>query len=75
LCCQGLVVAQHEGGFLYLLDDIGNGEGLSRACYPEQCLEAITLPDTLGQCRDGLRLVPRWGKFRCNFKFQILGFR
>ena len=35
---QGLVVGQHQGGTLHLLDDLGHGEGLARAGDAQQGL-------------------------------------
>ena len=54
---QGLVVSQHEGRAAGVLDDVGYGEGLSRAGYPQQGLGRKAAFDPLGELADGFRLV------------------
>ena len=55
---QRLVVGQHQGGLLDLLDDLGHGEGLAGAGDAQQGLLAQPVLDARGQGRDGLGLVP-----------------
>ena len=55
---QRLVVGQHKGGLLDLLDDLGHGEGLAGAGDAQQGLLAQPVLDARGQGRDGLGLVP-----------------
>ena len=55
---QGLVVGQHQGGPLDLLDDLGHGKGLAGAGDAQKGLLVQPHLDALGQGLDGLRLVP-----------------
>ena len=55
---QGLVVGNDEGRLLKLLDHVRHGEGLSGSGHAHQRLKLISLPETLHQLFDGLRLVP-----------------
>ena len=56
---QGLVVGQHQGGPLDLLDDLGHGEGLARAGDAQKHLMLEALFNALSQRGDGLRLIAR----------------
>src|SRR3989338_3957130 len=54
---QGLVVGQHEGGAVDLLDDLGHGVGLAGAGDAEQHLVLFGVAETAPQGLDGLGLV------------------
>ncbi len=57
LGCEGLVVRQHEGRPLQLLDDVRHGERLSRACDPPQHLVALSRANAADQRLNRLRLI------------------
>jgi len=57
-------VSHHQGGDLQLLDDIGDGESLARACSAQQHLIAVALFDTLDELADSFGLVAG-GLIRC----------
>ncbi len=67
---QGLVVGQHQGGALHLLDDLGHGEGLARAGDAQQGLLVQPHLNAVGQGLNGLRLVAGGLIFRYHFKFR-----
>ena len=67
---QRLVVGQHQGGPLHLLDDLGHGEGLAGAGDAQQHLLLQPVLDALRQLGDGLGLVPGGLIFRNHFKFR-----
>ena len=67
---QGLIVGQHQGGPLDLLNDLGHGKGLARTGDAQQGLLVQAHLDTLGQGLNGLRLVTRRGVLRNHFKFR-----
>jgi hypothetical protein len=54
---QGLVVGDHKGRLLHLLDDARNRVCLAGAGRPEQGLEAVAAGDALGQLRDRAGLI------------------
>ena len=56
---QRLVVAQDERGLVDVGDDVGDGEGLSRAGDTEQRLGRQALADTVGELADSFGLVAR----------------
>ena len=58
---QGLVMGQHQGRALDLLDDVGHGEGLARARDPQQRLERQAALEALHETRDRLRLIAGGG--------------
>ena len=62
---QGLVGRQNKGWPAGLGNDVGHGEGFSRASHPKQGLIGKPLPKPLAQARNGLRLVTGWAK-RCH---------
>ena len=70
---QGLVVCQHEGRASGVLDDVGYGEGLSRAGYPQQGLGRKAAFDPLGELADSFRLVA--GRTVVAGKFELHGKR
>ncbi len=57
-------MSHHQGGDLQLLDDIGDGKGLARACSAQQHLVAVTLLDALDELADRFGLVAG-GLIRC----------
>jgi hypothetical protein len=59
---QRLVVREHEGRELRILDELGHGEGLARPGHAPEGLEAQVVLDPLGQERNGLSLVPGRGE-------------
>ena len=69
---QSLVVGQHQGGALDLLNDLGHGEGLARAGDAQQSLLVQPHLQSAGQGRDGFRLISGGLIFRNNFKFRHL---
>ena len=64
---KGLVVGQHQGGALHLLDDLGHGKRLPRAGYPQKRLLLQAMFYAGRQRRNGRRLVSR----RCIFADQL----
>src|SRR3989304_76850 len=56
---ERLVVGDHEGRLLYLLDDPGHRGRLPRARSAEEGLVAVARPDGCGERRDRLRLGAR----------------
>ena len=66
---QRLVMGQHQGGPLDLLNDLRHGEGLARAGDSQQGLLVQPHLDAVGQGVDGLGLVAAGGVFRYHFKF------
>ena len=54
---ESFVMAQNQGGFLDLLNDIGHSEGLARASDTEQCLCGGTVANALNKLFNGLRLI------------------
>ena len=66
---QGLVVGQHQGGALDLLDDLGHGEGLARAGDAQEGLLVQTHLNAVGQRLNGLRLVAGGRILGNHFKF------
>ncbi|MCB0011177.1 MAG: GDP-mannose 4,6-dehydratase [Anaerolineales bacterium] len=57
---QGLVMGNHQGGPLGLLDDVGDGKGLTSAGRPQQRLEGLALIHAIDQVRNCGRLVAHW---------------
>ena len=66
---QRLVVGQHQGGALDLLDDLGHGEGLARAGDAQEGLLVQTHLNAVGQHLNGLRLVAGGRILGNHFKF------
>lgn len=54
---QGLVMGQHQGRFLQLLDDIGHGKRLAGAGDAQQSFKSVTFPETLDKGIDRLGLI------------------
>ena len=54
---QSLVMGQHQGGAIDLLDDVGHGKGFARAGDAEQHLLIVALQHAVRQLLNGLRLV------------------
>jgi hypothetical protein len=52
-----------KSGLLDLLNDIGHGEGLSRASHPQKDLVRSPLENTFAQGFNGLGLIAFWLKF------------
>ena len=67
---QSLVVGQHQGGALDLLDDLGHGKGLAGAGDAQQHLLLQSVLDALRQSCNGLRLVAGGLVFGYDFKFR-----
>ena len=57
LCCQGLIMSQHQRGALYLLNDFRHGIGLAAAGHTQQHLLINPVIQTVYQGLYGLRLV------------------
>ena len=55
---QGLVMGQHQGGALHLLNDLGHGIGLAGTGDAQQDLLIQPCLHARRQLFDGLRLVP-----------------
>ena len=51
-------MAQDEGRFLHLLDDLAHDKSFARASRSQQCLVLVRFLDAVNQLCDGLRLVP-----------------
>ena len=54
---QSLVVRQNEGRAANILDDIGDGKGLSATGHTKQSLSSHTLLDAIRQLLNRFRLV------------------
>ena len=67
---QGLVVGQHQGGLLDLLDDLGHGEGLARAGDAQEGLLAQAVFHPCRQGLNGLGLVAAGLKGTDHFQFR-----
>ena len=67
---QCLVMGQHQGGALDLLDDLGHGKGLAGAGDAQQHLLLQSVLDALRQRVDGLGLIAGGLVFRNDFKFR-----
>ena len=65
---EGLVVAQHERRTVQVGDDVGYGEGFSRAGHAQQRVVLRTVLDRADQLCDGLRLVARRGVIGYEFE-------
>jgi hypothetical protein len=61
-------VGYYQGRPLHLLDEMGYGKGLARACSPKQCLKLIAFIYSLGQLPYGLRLVSPRNVFGYNLE-------
>ena len=66
---QRLVMGDDQGGFLHLLDHLGNGIGLARPRSPQQDLGMESFLHPSGQGIDGFRLVPGRSKGRMDCKW------
>src|ERR1051326_2731461 len=65
---QSFVVRDNQSGSIQLLDNIGNCEGLARACHAEQCLMAISCLDRFQEFCDSLPLIATWFEVRLKMK-------
>ena len=68
---ERLVVAQDERRAVQLRDDVGHGEGLSRACHPQQGVMFGAVPDRADELCDRFRLVAHRGVIR--YQLEIHG--
>ena len=67
---QRLVVGEHQGGPLHLLDDVGHDKGLARAGDAQHGLLLHPQPQALHQLFNGLRLAARRLVIAFQFKFR-----
>src|SRR5690606_14149016 len=65
---QGLVVTQNQGGFLSLLNQIGDSKSLARSCHPKEYLGRLAGMDPRSEFLDGIRLVAGGLVVRGQFK-------
>ena len=70
LGCQGLVVRQHQGGPVHLLNDGGHGEGLTGAGNAQQGLLMQSPVDAVHQLFNGLRLIA--GGLVFGYQFEMI---
>lgn len=64
-------MAQDERRAVQLRDDVGHGEGLSRACHPQQGVMFGAVPDRADELCDRFRLVAHRGVIR--YQLEIHG--
>ena len=70
LGCQGLVVRQHQGGSVHLLNDGGHGEGLAGAGNAQKGLLMQSPVDAVHQLFNGLRLIA--GGLVFGYQFEMI---
>ena len=70
LCCQCLVVSQHQARFPGLSNHIGHSECLAAASRPQQRLIQLSRLNTLGQFSDRARLIT--GRFVIRNQLELM---
>ncbi len=73
LCGEGLVVAEHEGGFAELPDDVGHGKGLPGAGDAQQGVMPCPVLQRTNQSGDRFGLVAGGGEVGMQYKVHLIG--